>query len=160
MIILQYYQRILENYHTIIYISIVLYIFIFSHFSLMMNSVSKKRFTFIYKMASITLTQWAVQLEDIYILINDCYSLIVLIFIFQLQLFTIGFTFRIVSFYHGTNYFIAARLILCLDLFFWFMRLLHVFKNFKNLGPKIKMITRMVIIILKILFSIINNFIW
>jgi hypothetical protein len=73
--------------------------------------------------------------------------------------FIIAIFLRIVSFFYGKDYFIAARIILCIDLFIWYMRVLHFFKNFKTLGPKLIMIENMLkdlsqFIILALIFVI------
>ena len=57
----------------------------------------------------------------------------------NLILFTVGLVLR---FFPST--FPAARIILCIDLLFFFVRVLNSFLVVKSLGPKLLMIERMV----------------
>ena len=59
-------------------------------------------------------------------------------------IFTIGMSLRFLSLNSNENVFISARLILCIDLIVWFIRLLHMLVVFKSLGPKVVMIQKMV----------------
>ena len=59
----------------------------------------------------------------------------------NLVLFGIGFTLRLLP---SASALSAARVILALDLGIFYIRILHMFSIFKNLGPKLIMIGRMV----------------
>ncbi|XP_050407123.1 transient receptor potential cation channel subfamily M member 1 isoform X2 [Patella vulgata] len=61
--------------------------------------------------------------------------------IFTLVLFIIGIILRIIP---DAYTFEAARVILCLNLVFFYFRMLHIFFVNKHLGPKIQMISKMV----------------
>ncbi len=59
--------------------------------------------------------------------------------------FIIGMSLRLIAFArHAEGVFIAARLVLCIDLCIWYMRLLHLSIVFKSLGPKLVMIQKMI----------------
>ncbi|XP_014669422.1 PREDICTED: transient receptor potential cation channel subfamily M member 5-like [Priapulus caudatus] len=59
---------------------------------------------------------------------------------FAIIVFAIGMTLRLAPF---KNTFMAARVLLALDLVLFYMRLLHIFFVHKELGPKLVMIARM-----------------
>lgn len=60
-------------------------------------------------------------------------------------MFTIGMSMRFISIMtKNENLFLTARIILCIDLVAWYMRLLHVSVVFRSLGPKLVMIQKMV----------------
>jgi len=59
--------------------------------------------------------------------------------------FIVGMSLRIIAFFqHSEALFTTARLVLCIDLFIWYMRLLHLSIVFKSLGPKLVMIQKMI----------------
>jgi hypothetical protein len=60
-------------------------------------------------------------------------------------LFFVGAILRTISYFkEDEEIFVAARLIFCVDLTIWYMRILNVALVFKSLGPKLVMIQRMV----------------
>ena len=48
----------------------------------------------------------------------------------------------------------AARVILALDLFVFFLRLLNIFTLYRNIGPKLVMIARMVGVIILVIIRV------
>ena len=65
--------------------------------------------------------------------------------IFGCFFFLFGAISRLLSYYFDDeDLFVAARIILCVDLIIWFMRILNVALVFQSLGPKLVMIQRMV----------------
>lgn len=59
--------------------------------------------------------------------------------------FSIGISLRFLAMSTGETLFVASRIVLCMDLCIWYVRLLHVSVVFKSLGPKLVMIQKMVI---------------
>lgn len=59
-------------------------------------------------------------------------------------LFTIAMALRFIALGTNESVFIAARIILAIDLAVFFLRVLHVLINFQSLGPKLIMIQRMI----------------
>ena len=59
-------------------------------------------------------------------------------------LFIVAMCLRFVAMVTDENVFIAARIVLAIDLALWFTRLLHHTIIFKSLGPKLVMINQMV----------------
>ena len=64
--------------------------------------------------------------------------------IFGCVLFIVAMCLRFVAMVTDENVFIAARIVLAIDLALWFTRLLHHTIIFKSLGPKLVMINQMV----------------
>ena len=58
-------------------------------------------------------------------------------------LFFIGIIFRFIPNY---NCYITGRILLCIDILFWYNRSLYAYKYFRTLGPKILMIRQIVMI--------------
>jgi hypothetical protein len=57
--------------------------------------------------------------------------------------FSIAFIFRAASIWRkDENLYIAARILFCIDLVVWYIRLLYITLLFKSLGPKIVMIEK------------------
>lgn len=58
---------------------------------------------------------------------------------------TVGIIIRYVSLFTSEEVFFVARIILCLSLCAYYLRLLHVSRVYQGLGPKLVMIEKMVI---------------
>lgn len=68
-----------------------------------------------------------------------------------LLLFIVGVGLRFIPDY---NCYLAARIILCIDIIFWFFKSLYAYTFLRNLGPKLFMIKQMVLLLFFLLSSL------